>query len=225
MSEYSGVDNLEVLVDAVRYNAYLVREVVTAAGEAGRALDFGAGIGTFAKAVRDTGLDVACVEPDDEMRAGLEADGLEAHADLTTVGEVPYVYSLNVLEHIEDDGAALAGLAGVLAPGGTLMLYVPAFQVLFSAMDRKVGHFRRYHKGQLVALVQQAGLDVEQARYVDCLGFAASLVYKAVGSRQGDLSPGSVKLYDRAVFPVSRVLDRLLQPLLGKNLLVVARRP
>ena len=224
---YTGVDNLEAMAEARRYNAFLADLVVRSAGGAPRALDFGAGTGTFAAMVRDRGLQVTCVEVDPDLRARLDAQGFATSAGLEAIepDSVPFAYSLNVLEHIEDDDAALRALAERLVPGGRLLVYVPAFQVLSSSMDRKVGHFRRYRRAGLVDLVRRAGLEPERAEYVDSLGWLASLVFKAVGNADGDLSPRSVALYDRVAFPVSRVLDRGLHAVLGKNLLVVARRP
>lgn len=224
---YTGVDNLEAMVQARRYNAFLVRTVVEAAGQATSALDFGAGLGTFAEALRNRGFEVGCVEVDPALRQRLADRGFATYAGLEAVppDSVPFAYSLNVLEHIEDDAGVLRDLASRLAPGGRLLLYVPAFQVLYSSMDRKVGHFRRYRRAGLFDLVGAAGLEAERAEYVDCLGWLASLVFKVAGNDSGDLSPRSVALYDRVVFPVSRVLDLGLRRVLGKNLLVLARRP
>ena len=112
-----------------------------------------------------------------------------------------------------------------LKPGGVFYVYVPAFQVLFSSMDRKVGHFRRYTKGSLLPRLRSAGFEVRRARYADSLGFAASLAFKWFGNDRGDLSPGGLTLYDRAVFPVSRALDLVCGPFFGKNLAVTAVRP
>jgi SAM-dependent methyltransferase len=223
---YTGVDNLEAMVEARRYNAFLTDAVLRAAGEARSALDFGAGVGTFAAMVRERGLDVSCVEVDADLRRVLSERGFTAYAGLEAVAadSVPFAYSLNVLEHIEDDAAALRALASRLVPGGRVLLYVPAFQVLYSSMDRKVGHFRRYRRAGLLELVRAAGLQPERAEYVDSLGWLASLVFKAIGNAEGDLSPRSVALYDRFVFPASRLLDLGLNRLLGKNLLVVASR-
>lgn len=223
---YAGVENLEVLREARRYNAFLVREVLAAAGGPGPMVDFGAGTGTFAAALAERGAEVLCVEPDEALRARLGEQGLVAEASLQALapGSLPFVYSLNVLEHIEDDLGALQEIRGRLAPGGVLFLYVPAFPVLYSSMDERVGHHRRYRLGPLSDRVRAAGLSVERAEHVDSLGFLASLVYKAVGSESGDLSRRAVAAYDRLVFPVSRVLDRVARRVAGKNLLLVARR-
>jgi hypothetical protein len=90
-------------------------------------------------------------------------------------------------------------------------------------MDRAVGHVRRYRKRELRELVLGAGFRVTDCRYVDSLGFFAALAYRAV-SRSGRLRPASVERYDRFVFPLSRVVDRLAARWVGKNLLLEARR-
>jgi SAM-dependent methyltransferase len=223
---YHGTDNLEVMAEARNYNAFLVDLVLAHRQGAASAVDFGAGIGTFAALVRDRGLDVVCVEPDPRQCAAIVNRGMTAVTDLDAVpdGSVDYVYSLNVLEHIADDAAALRLLARKLAPGGRLLLYVPAFQLLYSAMDRKVGHHRRYRRAPLVAAIERAGLRVSQSRYADSLGFLATIAYKAVGSRSGDLDRRSIAAFDRFVFPVSRLVDVALDRVLGKNLYVVATK-
>ena len=222
---YAGAGNLETMDQADNYNALLTSFVHTHADPTRPVLDFGAGNGTHARRLRGLGLDVRCVEPDTTLRTRLRDNGFEAAAaaDAWKPGLFGTVYSLNVLEHIEDDRSAVRALRVALAPGGRLVLYVPAFQILFSAMDRTVGHCRRYRRDQLTALVQSSGLEVLDACYVDSLGFAAALVYRLIG-RSGDLDPRAVRLYDRAVLPVSRLIDRLTARWVGKNLLVVGHR-
>ena len=127
-----------------------------------------------------------------------------------------------MLEHIEDDLAALVELGRCLKSDGRLLLYVPAFDLLYSPMDARVGHFRRYRRRSLAEKLEQAGFRVDVARYADSLGFFATLVYKAVGDASGALDPRAVRTYDRWLFPLSRLLDRALGGLVGKNLLVVA---
>ena len=70
----------------------------------------------------------------------LSASGFETAGDIRAVPDHSQhaIYSFNVLEHIEDDEAVLRDLFRVAAPGAQLLLYVPAFPVLFSAMDKRV---------------------------------------------------------------------------------------
>ena len=152
MTQYTGTDNLDVMAAAVRYNAFLMRCIATNARAGDRILDFGAGIGTFATQMAQAGHRVVCVEPDPAQAQRLRESGLTVLASIQDIapGTFDYVYSLNVIEHIQDDRAAVAALAAALKPGGRILLYVPAFQLPHSeSMDRKVGHFRRYRCGGL----------------------------------------------------------------------------
>jgi SAM-dependent methyltransferase len=224
-NSYSGRDNLEAMKEAARYNAFLVNLIRSnAAGK--HVLDHGAGAGTFARPVAAGGANVVCMEPDDGLRDELAQSGLEVTASLADIeeGSVDYAYTLNVLEHIRDDGLAITELYRCLKPGGRLLVYVPAFQVLYSQMDTHVGHFRRYRRKPLMKLLEASGFEVMSARYVDSLGFLATLVYKLIGDKSGGVSPGSVAFYDSVVFPVSRVIDVLTLGSFGKNLAVVAAR-
>jgi SAM-dependent methyltransferase len=211
---------------AQRYNRFLL-DLIRDNATGTRVLDHGAGAGTFAKPTNDSGLNVLCMEPDEQLREALVASGLEAVASLDdiTEGSVDYAYTLNVLEHIRDDQAAITSLYHCLKPGGRLLVYVPAFQVLYSQMDEHVGHFRRYRRNTLISQLCDAGFEVGDARYVDSLGFFASLVYKLIGDRSGSVSPGSVGFYDSIIFPISRLIDVLSFGSFGKNLLVVATKP
>lgn len=228
MSEcYSGVENLEVMQEAHNYNNYLLNLVVSEARDAAVAVDFGAGIGTFASELRKYGTRVICVEPDLSLCRSLKVMKFEAYDSLASIPEksVPYIYSLNVLEHIEDDVGVLQELFRRLRPGGRLLIYVPAFKILFSSADKRVGHKRRYTKNALVRRLELAGFQVEQARYIDSLGFGVALLFKFIGNRDGRVNPLALKLFDRWIFPLSITLDRLMKRMAGKNILALARRP
>jgi SAM-dependent methyltransferase len=227
MSDYTGTDNLEVMAEAVNYNAFLHAQVAARARPGDAILDFGAGIGTFARELVRRGHAVACVEPDHAQAQRLAAEGLRVVEGLDQLADasLDYAYTLNVLEHIEDDAAAVRGIAAKLRPGGRLLVYVPAFQVLYSSMDRKVGHVRRYRRDGLADVVRDAGLGNVVARYVDSLGFLAALAYRVVGNDDGTIDRRALRTYDRYVFPASRVLDRLVGRWFGKNVLLTAEKP
>jgi SAM-dependent methyltransferase len=227
MNDYSGTGNLEVMDDAINYNAHLLNFVRTYAGPTDRILDFGAGIGTFSIPLKGEGWNVECVETDPSQLQRIIEQGAQGFSNLNEVPDeiYDYIYTLNVLEHIEDDQAALLNLFSKLKPGGRLLIYVPAFQLLFTSMDRAVGHFRRYTLKELSEQIKSAGFEVKEARYVDSIGFIASLVFKYVGSKDGSLNRNAVILFDRLAFPVSLLLDLITKKLFGKNLLIVAVRP
>lgn len=224
---YTGADNLEVMREARNYNAFLTSLIERYAPQTGRVLDFGAGAGTFARAVRGSGRTVLCVEVDPAQAAALTGEGFDTTLSSADLPEqsVDFLYSLNVLEHIEDDAAAAADLLRVLKPGHRALIYVPAFQILYSSMDRKVCHVRRYTRSTLRRALEPAGFVIEDLRYADSLGFFASLVFKVLGNDSGTINKGALIAYDRFAFPLSRLLDRLVGRLFGKNVYAVVRRP
>lgn len=228
--EYSGIEILDVLTSAVNYRRFLTGLLTSAAGAPAvgtMVADFGAGLGTFARDARSLGWQVICVELDPALRARLRADEFYAVESLDEIspGSLDFLFSYNVLEHIEDDAAVVSAFHRVLKPGAPLLLYVPAFTLLYGPLDRAVGHVRRYRRNGLVDLVESAGFTVQLCHYCDSVGFAAALVHRAVGNSSGQLRERAVRFYDRFVFPASRRLDHLGQRFFGKNLVLIAQRP
>src|SRR5262249_10272922 len=98
------------------------------------------------------------------------------------------------------------------------------FEFLYSAFDRRVGHVRRYRKGPLTSMLRRSGFVVEQASYVDCLGFLAALAFKAFAPEDGRLQPSALRIFDRYLFPISLRIDPLASRLFGKNIAAVVRK-
>ncbi len=223
---YTGLDLLWALDGAVNYNALLVDLILESAGGRQPMLDFGAGVGTFSKLLRSEGVDVRCLEPDPYLSDCLVRNGFSTFGDLNEVPDnsFEFVFALNVLEHIADDAAALRQLGAKLRETGRLLIYVPAFKLLWTSLDEKVKHHRRYRRKDLERLTRSAGLSVQKSRYVDSLGFFAALTFKIVGSKKADLSARAISLYDRYIVPPSSALDLLFGGLFGKNVYVVASK-
>ena len=107
--------------------------------------------------------------------------GQVVRADLT---ELPFpddvfdaVVAGEVLEHIEDERAALSEVVRVLRPDGVLAVSVPAHPEWFGASDRWAGHMRRYTRETLTQALEDAGLVVEAIRP---WGFPMSSLYHRV---------------------------------------------
>jgi SAM-dependent methyltransferase len=75
------------------------------------------------------------------------------------------VAAFDVLEHCEPEAAALAEMVRVLAPGGRLLLSVPAYQWAWSDFDEENGHHRRYTRARAERAVRGAGLEVQRSTY------------------------------------------------------------
>lgn len=196
--------------------------------------DVGAGLGDFSALLvgRDTRLTI--FEPD---RVLFKAVSTRFSGD-PTVTAVPTVLQvdsstlygyfdtlvyINVLEHIQDDFAEMAHAHDALAPGGHLLIAVPAMPCLYGDLDRKLGHHRRYQRGDLLRLATCAGFEVVKIRHFDFLG--AVIWYVAFSLFKLPFTGGKVGLYDKVVVPVLRRLEAIVSPPFGKNLMVILRKP
>lgn len=217
--------------DKPRYRRYQYDLIAPHCGRS--VLEVGAGLGEFAalfsgrERVVATDVDPGAVAVMAERFAGqpeIEARQLDLDGEVDIDEPVESVVAINVLEHFEDDAGTLKALAGLVTPGGSIVLWVPGYQSLYGDFDRRVGHFRRYSPRTAAEAVTAAGLRVELARPVNLLG---GLAWWAAVRRGGTGSPNSglVAIYDRMVVPVSRVLDRVLPVPFGQSVLCVARVP
>src|SRR5262249_197945 len=136
---------------------------------------------------------------------------------------LPFLFSLNVFEHIEDDQRAIEQIYQKLAPGGVLLLYLPAFNCLWSTLDDKVCHYRRYTKKTLRTLVRPK-FSIENLQYADSLGFFAALTFRLLRQDSPSLTAKSIAWYDKWIFPLSRVFDILFIGSSGRTCLLFARK-
>lgn len=227
---YSGAEELwDIEAQLLNYNRAIVDRFERQLAGRRKLLDFGAGIGSLAKIWREVyGIDPECLEIDTAFRATLEERGFVVFGELSSVpAGYEGIYTSNVLEHIDDDQAALRALHRLLQDDAKLVIFVPAFMCLYSAMDTAVGHYRRYGRRELRDKLRGAGFEVMELHYVDSIGFFASLAIRLLGHRSGANLGGraSMGFYDRYIYPISDWLDRLgAKHLLGKNIFAVARK-
>ncbi len=223
---YSGHENLLVMQHAKNYNRFLDDAIREYGAKADTVVDFGAGVGALAVEARKWAKRLICVEPDPKQLNILASAGFESIADMAELPDssVDYIYCINVLEHIEPDREIMASMFRKLRPGGLLFIYVPAFQFLYSSMDQRVGHVRRYSRHDLNTKVSEAGFSIQRSVYVDFLGVFSTLAYKCFGDKQGTINLNALKVYDKIIFPLSRFLDIFFGMIAGKNLFLVCEK-
>ncbi|GAB2465302.1 class I SAM-dependent methyltransferase [Xylanimonas ulmi] len=131
-------------------------------------------------------------------RGRAAAAGVEAtlvHGPLASIDAAGFdlVCAFEVVEHIDDDAAALAEWVARLRPGGTLLISTPAWPSRFGAMDEAVGHFRRYAPDALAGMLADAGLaDVGTRLYGMPLGYALEAVRNRIAARRPDVREEAV---------------------------------
>ncbi|MDF2940356.1 MAG: hypothetical protein K0R66_998 [Gammaproteobacteria bacterium] len=222
---YSGSLELNNMEAMVNYNEHIIKLLERSKVNFDRVVDFGAGIGTLAKIVKPKCNNLICIELDSKQRELLVQQGFQAFESIDSIPDnsQSLIYSSNVIEHIEDDYAAVKAIYQKLQVGGKAFFYIPAFSCLYSAMDRKVGHFRRYDKNRLQDIMKKANFHTEEIYFADSLGFFIALLFKHI-DKSGQVNPKSLKIYDKLLFPISCILDYVLKYFLGKNLVVVVSK-
>ena len=102
------------------------------------------------------------------------------------------VAAFEVLEHYEDDAATLAAWRDYVADGGWIMLSVPACPNRFGPADRKMGHYRRYDRAALRAVITAAGFEAPSiVSYGFPLGYVLDSVRQELARREGDRFEGA----------------------------------
>jgi SAM-dependent methyltransferase len=176
-----------------------------------RILEIGCGTGANLDLLMHYGT-VEGIEPDPEARAFASARSGIPIAGGTLPGSVEIedgrydlIALFDVLEHIEDDRGALFELARKLAPGGKLLITVPAMPWLWSAHDVAHHHHRRYTAETLRGALAAAGLHARYLTYFNTLLFpliAAARGWGKLRGREGgdDAIPAA---------PVNRLLEQV----------------
>lgn len=111
------------------------------------------------------------------------------------------VCALDIIEHVEDDEAALRELSRVAAPGARLLLSTPLHPEYWTPFDDIVGHYRRYEPDHLVRLLERHGLEIEQS---------AVFGMKPKSSRLTDVGMWFLQRHRRVAM---KVYNRFLMPL------------
>lgn len=193
------------------------REIVLAVAgqllpQGARVLDVGCGTGFVLERLRERyeafGVDVSPLAVELCRARGLDRVALGSTEDLSAVAGCRFggIFLLDVLEHLDDDLDALARLREALAPGGVVVITVPAFRFLWSAHDDVNEHRRRYTLDQLRTLVARAGLEVERATYFNTSLFPLAAVVRMVGRLLGARGVGGLRIPPE---PINGALRRI----------------
>src|SRR5947209_4052567 len=211
--------------------------------EARSVLEVGCGTGVVLEALRHAFPDVRLVGTElfDEglevARRRLPPDVELLRLDIT--GDVPFedefsvVGAFDVLEHVEDDRAAVAGIWKAVRSGGGMIILVPQHPRLWSASDTFAHHVRRYRRRDLVRRVRAAGFEVLAATsFVSTLlpaVVASRVAHRLVGRAYNpldELDPGILNAaFERVLDAERRMIEWGVSLPFGGSLMVVARKP
>ena len=223
--------SLRVLATVYHYNHWIFSLIRDDLGPA--VLEVGAGTGNITQFLLNADR-LVCLEPCAPYREYLArrfASHLNVAFAARRIEECPApdapessfdsVVCLNVLEHIDDDAGVLARFRRLVRPGGRVIVLVPGSPFLYGAMDRAMGHRRRYTLRGLRRAFVAAGLRPVTSRHVNLLG-ALGWGWRGRVRRKETIPEAQTRLFDRMV-PVLSALERIIPPPFGQSVLVVGQ--
>jgi SAM-dependent methyltransferase len=231
---YEGRD-LEAMDFAVKYHTWVLNLFKPYLGKT--ILEVGAGSGSFTDLmIQVSPKKIIAIEPSDEMYPLLQKTA-KAHKNLIETHKkyfsdirqelkkkkVDSAVYINVFEHIEDDEQELRYLYETLPHGAHVCIFVPAGKHLMSDFDRSIGHYRRYTKKELVDKAEAAGFTITLARRFDFAGVVPWYL-KFTLMKSTKMEPGLAKVYDNIVVPIVSRIEKINEPLFGKNVILVAEK-
>jgi SAM-dependent methyltransferase len=218
-------------------------------------IEFGAGTGDMTAMFLDRGYNGICYDIGEENRAALRKNLKEYDKRLTVVDDLKeigekkadYLFSFEVLEHIENDLEVLKEWTSYLKPKGKALISVPAHKKKYAKDDEAVGHLRRYEKKELCSLLEGAGY--KNIKILNC-GFplgnisriVSTIFYKSADVDDKGLSPkeksikSGVERYDKTnrlsflfnpffLFPFILLQSLFYNLDLGDNYIAYAEKP
>lgn len=229
MTNYSYVGSeLELFQYAQNWKAYYSQFIRKYIGK--DVLEVGAGIGTTTEFLcRGNEKRWLCLEPDPVLVSNLNSSitkkflpsCCEARVGtLSTLNEkenFETIIYIDVLEHIKSDRAETMLATSHIKTGGFLIVLAPAHQWLFTPFDQAIGHYRRYNKQTLSAVIPD-NLKCVKLIYLDSVGLIASLANRLVLKSKMP-SKKQILFWDRAMIPVSKLIDPITRYSVGKSVI------
>lgn len=199
-------------------------------------LEVGAGLGGTTRVLTQKAATKKwiCLEPDVDLASHITEDinsnilsdicqvkigTLDNLSDDLLFDSILYI---DVIEHIEDDKKELLKAASFLKKNGYLIIVVPAHNFLYSDFDKAIGHYRRYNKKMVLSAIPDT-IETIRCSYLDSVGMIASLSNKMM-LHQSYPTLKQIKLWDKNIIPVSKIVDKLLLHSVGKSVLYIGKR-
>lgn len=192
-----------------------------------RIADVGSGFGANITMLRRYGSVIALEPSQDAVAKIRERWGADEAVDAVrwqcpepVDGRFDLMLLADVLEHIEDDAAAVSWMSDHLAPGGVVILTVPAHRHLWTEMDEVVHHFRRYRRSELRRLLA-AKLKVERISYYNLILYPVKVMFVLFARTRRRLFPARRKRSFNEVPPAA--INNIFQTILSLEALFVER--
>lgn len=201
-------------------------------------LDIGTSTGTNLRMLRDAGFfNVRGLDLHEEAIRWCADKGLGRvdKGDICNIPSGDQVYDLvmatDIIEHVDDDIAALREIERVMKPGGHAIITVPAFESLWGLQDTVSHHKRRYRQKELIKNLNRTGLVVDECFYFNYLLFfpiwvvrQAIRVFRINLNSENELNPSWINSFLTKLFLIDVMTARKIAPPFGVSLLAIVRK-
>jgi SAM-dependent methyltransferase len=227
-----GAETLRRMSALERYNDWILEKISPWVGD--RVLEVGSGIGNISRYFLNR-RELCLTDVQEDYLAVLREKfgayphitiaryNLEECADCLRGREFDTILVLNVLEHIENDTHALREMSSLLAPGGRILLQLPAHRLLYGTLDINLDHFRRYTARDIRQKFRACGLETERLVRFNMFGAIGWLLCSRV-LRRKILPEGQLGLFN-LLTPAFMAIERTVPAPFGLSLLAIGRKP
>jgi 2-polyprenyl-3-methyl-5-hydroxy-6-metoxy-1,4-benzoquinol methylase len=232
-----GSETLDSISEAVEFNKWMFSAISPFIH--GRVLEIGSGIGNISEFLLKANHQVTLSDLRSEYCEYLsshfrEVKNLESVVQIDLIDKdfdkkhegllnsFDTVFSLNVIEHIEDHNQAIINCKKLLKDGGTLIILVPSYQWLFCRMDAELGHFRRYNRKSLTALFKQNGITINRLFNFNAAGVFGWFLFGRILQRK-QVMKNQMNFYNKLV-SIFTLTDKVLLRKFGLSLIIIGRK-
>ena len=234
MTDFTYIGSeLDVFAFASNWKAYYKGLIAEYIGT--NVLEVGAGIGATAQTLCEGGQERwLCLEPDSLLAAQISGKiesgelpkcctaRIGVTSNIADTEKFDTILYIDVLEHIEADREEIGNALNLLGNGGHLIILSPAHQELFTPFDEKIGHFRRYTKATLSAVIPER-LRLIKLIYVDSFGALASAANRYI-LKSDTPTKKQIEFWDTKIIPFSRFFDAKFGYAVGKSVIGVWKK-
>lgn len=228
MTNNCGGETLESMSQAVWFNQWTLNKFKSYLH--GDILEVGCGIGNFTGTLANYG-NVWAIDINENYIKELKTTDIQANVGAGNIDKGEYFFGnrkfdavvcINVLEHIEDDSAALSNFNKLLKKGGRLILMVPSSPFLYGEIDRSIGHYRRYEKINLIKRLEKLDFVIIKSRRLNILGALGWFISGKI-MKDTIIKKWKIKIFDfvaRIMLPV----EDFIEPPIGTSILIIAQK-
>jgi SAM-dependent methyltransferase len=233
-TDQAGRETLQIISKADRFNRWMYNQFHSFLK--GEVLEIGSGIGNISQFVVDAGFNITLSDYNPEYVDLLKKkfELKENVRDILSINllhtefencyrkleeKFDCIFLLNVIEHLQNDSAAIKNCRFLLKPGGDLIILAPAYQWLYCKFDKELGHYRRYTLKSLSLQFQNNGIQIVNKKYFNFLGIAGWFVFGKIFGKK-ILGSNEMSAFNKLV-PFATMLDKLFLHKAGLSVIMI----